>query len=293
MTREDEFIAQVEGYLDEYEGLTPLPDAVRDAVRAELPTTKQIGPLSGLMRNLNMTMNVPRAARYGLVAAAVVAAVLLGATLIGRGPDVGGEPESTPIPTTSPMPARLSGTELEPGTYRLTVLGTVDATITVPDGWANLDGIGVTKNSDEPSRTAVVFWGNDLEVSQVYADPCQWLDGYVDPPVGPTVDDLATALANQPQRGESLPTEVSIDGYRGKMIELSVPSDIDFADCDRGLFRSWTGRYHQGPGQVDRIYIIDVDGQRLVFFTNFLPGTSEADRAEGQAIVDSIQLDEP
>ena len=44
MTREDQFIGQLERYLDEYEGITPLPEAVRDAIRAELPKTKQAGP---------------------------------------------------------------------------------------------------------------------------------------------------------------------------------------------------------------------------------------------------------
>ena len=50
MTREDDFIAQLEDYLDAYEGVTPLPDAIRDAVRAKLPSTRQIGPVLGLMR---------------------------------------------------------------------------------------------------------------------------------------------------------------------------------------------------------------------------------------------------
>ncbi len=43
MTRDDDFIGQLEGYLDEHEGLTPLPAAVRGAVRAQLSTTKQVG----------------------------------------------------------------------------------------------------------------------------------------------------------------------------------------------------------------------------------------------------------
>ena len=125
----------------------------------------------------------------------------------------------------------------------------------------------------------------------MYADPCQWQDGYVDPPVGPTVDELATALANQPQRGDAVPVDVSIDGYQGKMIELTVPTDINFADCWSGQFRSWDGRWHQGPGQVDQ----DLHPRRR------RPACRDRRalharrvrrrRAEQQAIVDSIQLD--
>jgi hypothetical protein len=77
------------------------------------------------------------------------------------------------------------------------------------------------------------------------------------------------------------------------MIEMTVPSDIDFADCDRGEFRSWLGRYHQGPGQVDQVYILDVEGQRVVIYTNYMPGTSETERAEREAIVESMQLGGP
>ena len=44
MTHNDEFIGQLESYLDEYEGSTPLPEDVRDAIRAELPLTRQRPP---------------------------------------------------------------------------------------------------------------------------------------------------------------------------------------------------------------------------------------------------------
>ena len=40
MTR-DEFIGLLGGYLDEYEGSTPMPEHVRDAIRADLPSTRQ------------------------------------------------------------------------------------------------------------------------------------------------------------------------------------------------------------------------------------------------------------
>ncbi len=79
MTRDDAFVEQLENYLDEYEGLTPLPDAIRHAVRAELPAIKQIGASAGPMRYLSMSMSMPAPARYGLVAAVVVVAAALGA----------------------------------------------------------------------------------------------------------------------------------------------------------------------------------------------------------------------
>lgn len=41
MTREPDFIGLIEDYLDDFEGMTPLPDATRDAIRARLPATPQ------------------------------------------------------------------------------------------------------------------------------------------------------------------------------------------------------------------------------------------------------------
>ena len=74
MTHNDEFIGQLEGYLDEYEGSTPLPEDVRDAIRAELPLTRQ-RPAWWPARRFPEMNNM---AKLGLAAAAVVVAALLG-----------------------------------------------------------------------------------------------------------------------------------------------------------------------------------------------------------------------
>jgi hypothetical protein len=62
--------------------------------------------------------------------------------------------------------------------------------------------------------------------------------------------------------------------------EWSVPIDIAFdeadkekalfPDCDGQTFESWTAngwnghRFQQAPGQVDRLWILDVNDERLV-----------------------------
>jgi hypothetical protein len=63
----------------------------------------------------------------------------------------------------------------------------------------------------------------------------------------------------------------------------------------RGYFESWTGdgtggtdRYQQGPGQVDRLWILDVEGRRLVIDANYRPGSTDHDRANLQRVVNSI-----
>ena len=83
----------------------------------------------------------------------------------------------------------------------------------------------------------------------------------------------------------------------------SVPADADFATCDEGEYRSFITtnglasdsgvRFHQAPGQVDRNYIVDVNGTRIVIDANYLAGTSEAELQELQQIVDSIHIERP
>ena len=74
MTRDAELIGLVEQYLDEFEGITPLPVALRDRVRAKLPHTKQVRPAVGLARFSQMSNPF----KIGMAAAVLGAAALIG-----------------------------------------------------------------------------------------------------------------------------------------------------------------------------------------------------------------------
>ncbi|HYI22129.1 MAG TPA: hypothetical protein VEX62_05775 [Candidatus Limnocylindrales bacterium] len=214
-------------------------------------------------------------------------------------------PTATATPTAPPTPAvtiptlTLEDQDLEAGTYRLNSIVRPEfppILFTVPDGWSAggsfLFGAG---------DTAVGFWN----VSQLYGHPCQWGGTLSDP--GPTVDDMVQALVDVPLRDASEPIDVTLDGYAGKYVEWSVPTDIEwneqdgFVDCDADggehYFESWTGsgmgsdRYHQGPGQVDRLWILDVDGSRLVINATDMPLTTSADRQELLEVVESIRFE--
>ena len=73
----------------------------------------------------------------------------------------------------------------------------------------------------------------------VYADPCDYNKGVINPPTGPTVDDLVTALVGT--KGDvSPPTDITIDGYRGKQLTITAPSG--FVGCTLspdGNLRVW------------------------------------------------------
>ena len=155
---------------------------------------------------------------------------------------------------------------------------------TLPDGWSGPEISPADVKYDAPDGAAILFTrGNWL-----YSDPCRHDDALADVPVGPTVDDFADALADHPLLDVTAPTDVTLGGYSGKYVELQVPSDI--AECD--IYRPWgRGLYAQGPSNRWRLWILDVDGLRVVVQASDFPGTSQQHRDELQAIVDSIRIE--
>lgn len=122
--------------------------------------------------------------------------------------------------------------------------------------------------------------------SWLASDPCA--EAGADIPVGPTVDDFANALADHPLLDTTDPVNVTLGGYSGKYEELQTPADL--SEC--AFFRPWDpGIYAQGPGQRCRIWILDVDGIRVVIHADDYAETSPEHQAELQAIVDSIQIE--
>ncbi len=62
-----------------------------------------------------------------------------------------------------------------------------------------------------------------------------------------------------------------------------------------GQFTTWTDtgtdlsqRFQQGPGQLTDIYIIDVEGTRVIIDVGHFPSTPEADLADLEDILASI-----
>jgi hypothetical protein len=189
---------------------------------------------------------------------------------------------------------------LAPGEYRI---GRVNGgrqdlpgiLITLPEGWHDIDGWGVHRGSLDAPTVAIQFW----DVGQVYGHPCQWQGTLSDP--GPSVADLADALVGIPLRNASQPVDVVLDARSGRYLEWSVPADMDFTACDTDgpehYFESWTGgndgdRYQQGPGQVDRLWILDIDGVRLVIDAFDMPSATDAERQELLEVVASIRFEE-
>jgi hypothetical protein len=170
--------------------------------------------------------------------------------------------------------------------------------LTVPaTGWVSNDWI-LFKNLPGSSDSHVIALST-WTVGKLKADPCRWKAGTLDPPVGPTVGDLAAALVGQAGPIEATSSDATLGGYRGKKIEFSIPSDFDSTSCDEGVYSRWEavsepgdwGGWIYGGGQREVVYIIDVDGQRLVIDTMSLPAASATDLAEFDQLIASIRFE--
>jgi hypothetical protein len=132
-------------------------------------------------------------------------------------------------------------------------------------------------------------------VGNVYAEPCLWRGTLLDPPIDSSVDGLVAGLASQRGRDASAATDVMLDGFTGKFMELTVPARMDLADCHHGQFRTWVdpveGARWLEPGQRDLLWIVDVDGSRLVIDAALGPETTQQDRADRIQMVESIRID--
>jgi len=291
------------------EGAEQLDDQVYDAVRASIERRRQrvvIGP----WRMPIMNKLVP----IGLGAAVVVAVLVIGAQLLGRPAPggVGGAPSTTPSATPSPTPgpsvaapSRTPEGLLPEGSHVLTDgealdgMPTLPITVTIPaPDWYGEPSDGILVKNDNAAAPdgagMIVFFGELF----VYGDPCAWSTTRPDAPAT-TVDELVSALAAQASRDATEPVNITLGGYAGKSITLHVPDDAVFSDCDRGTFGSWgipsadlsPFRYHQDPGQIDVVWILDVDGVLTVIDWAHYAGTPTEHVDELRAIVESITFE--
>ena len=168
----------------------------------------------------------------------------------------------------------------------------VEITFDLPAGWSSCSngvleqgvcrGIGTT---DAPGGVGVGF----LIVDTVVADPCD-STSLLDPPVGPSIDDLATALSNLPGFEATPVEDVSIDGFDVKRFTITAPED---PACD--TLSTWatpTRTNGVGPGEANLIHIIDVDGVRVVLtFGYFGSQVSEQDLSPAEEVIASIGIE--
>jgi hypothetical protein len=287
------------------EGPTTMPDRGLQAALDEIHVTRQRRAFVPA-RRFNTVGNI---LRFAALTAAIVLASVAGLTRLSPNSGVGASeppsPSSSPSPSASPMALPNVGSStpvsLTAGTYSLaTDPSRRDdplMTFTVPAGWSTHEAF-VDKSAGTQQEVMFTIW----VVTDVFKDACHWDEqGNTLISGGSTPADLVNVLSQQLGRTASTSTDVTVGGYPAKVIELTVPADLDTSTCTRGFLRFWP---NAGPdlsgglccdlaGNIDDVYAIDLNGHTLAMIARHYPGSSDADKAELQAIVDSVQFSTP
>lgn len=178
------------------------------------------------------------------------------------------------------------GQALEPGAWALTADGLPDMPLAVVDVPAGYEGGGPFFFG--PGGT-IGYW----TVSGVYADPCHRAKEL--PDVGQTVGGLAEALSAQEISETTRPEPVSLGGYEGLYLELTWPKNIDYESCDEqavGIWESDPGgrRCCTDEPKLERIWILDVDGQRVVLNNNVELAATDVQSDELAEVVETVRF---
>jgi hypothetical protein len=227
------------------------------------------------------------AAAIGIVAVVVV----IRAVDDGTGTQAGGQPAPT---AAQPLPSQPGGT-VEPGRYVFTSFDPVfdlsqRITMDVPEGYEGLDGGSVVYSGADETGVSI-----SADVGDVYADPCRWEGTGLGRSAVSSADEVVAALASQKGLRVSAPTDITLDGFAGTYMERRVPARTDITDCDAGQFRVY--QYTEGgwtvltPGQLELLWVLDVDGVPLVIDAALEAGASAQVRAELQQMVESIRIE--
>jgi hypothetical protein len=209
---------------------------------------------------------------------------------------------ATSEPTAEPVPETMTG-----GRYLFGPFGdtpSVKIVATGPEGWVGypswaMDGPEPVR-ADAPTGIGISFF----TANGLYSDPCHWdargtgRADIGDVVVGPSVDDLVTALRANTFYTSSVATRVAIDGYSGKELELQLPDD-PFTRCDKddptdtgghAFVFSGSGLYAQGPANRWHLYILDVEGTRLIAVILSYAKTPRTDLDLARNIIETLDI---
>lgn len=218
--------------------------------------------------------------------------------------------------TSSPEPTGVPDLEdgpVTPGRYRFTIPiptecgegdpigcpeeshppGPLDLEVTVPDGWQHwrefvlLTPDGDDSPTEAPDGAALVMGWTTFHVG-LSSDPCLARNHQVpDVEVGPSVDDFVDAVQAQKALDVTRPVDARVGGHRAQFFSLEAPADL--SGCEE--WRPWDpGFYAQGPSNIWDVWVVDVDGDRVLIVTDYFPGTPAETVAQLGEMVESIEF---
>jgi hypothetical protein len=178
---------------------------------------------------------------------------------------------------------------------------------TGPDGWTGypdwaMDGPEPVR-ADAPGGIGVAL----LTADGVFKDPCHWDWDHTGRPdigdvkVGPSVDDLVGALRANTYYRSTPAKRVAIDGFSGRELELQMPGG-SYAHCDKDdpndpgghvfPFSGGPGLYTQGPANHWHLYILNVNGSRLIAVILSYAKTPQDDLDLAETIIRTMRIEQ-
>ena len=211
-------------------------------------------------------------------------------------------PAATPHPTPPAIAVEAGATQLVPAGPT-----PVRISLSLPDGWQRTGDTIIAKPSvDSAVGLSISAWS--LRHVNVY--PCRWSGGAFadeglmgfargeaqalsswwgqDPLMPPDSNAPIAPIATKPQ-------SATLGGYPAWSLEVLIPTDLDLGACDGGQLVLWDtaiGAVRTSvPGELNRLWVVDANGEPIVIDAGASLVASAPERAELQAIVDSIVIE--
>ncbi len=166
------------------------------------------------------------------------------------------------------------------GRYGVRVSDSLLYQVDVPDGSEVLYGAFLNPYSEgAPTRAAILWMEVADEDIALPKDPCH---DHTYRRVGSSVEDLATALSNQPFLDVTKPVKTTVGGMNGLFVKATVPADANLSTCQNGNVTiignidSDPKEGYDAPRTVERMWILDVDGTRHILHAIVFPDPGAA-----------------
>jgi hypothetical protein len=261
-----------------------MPDHVLSALADRLPRTAQRRPISAAWR-IPMTRT-----RYAVAGLTLIALLSLGAYAVGTGPPTMVTPTASPtpsvVPSASPWKPAVGQPFVAHQPYQFSI-GSVDVGFGpmpltwVQDGWrvaVSQADMTILTNANGTRSFGFAI------VQDLYADPCHWTQGTVQPPPGQTADDLVGSmtdvLAGMTDFNHGVRGAMRLGGIPATPFWFGPASSSTWtaAGCDSGQTRFWTLPSGDGPVLDQAVtWILDVNGTRLLAWADPISLYSTAD----------------
>lgn len=213
------------------------------------------------------------------------------------------DPTVTPHPAVVSVPAQAGTVQLvppDPTTARLT--------ITLPAGWRKSSpGLYLKPDRSGPVGLSI----GTYSIEHVNTFPCRWASGsYTDTAFPRTAEGQALALSAFWGQDPNLtpffsnsgiapiatkPRQTAIEETPAWALQILIPSTLDLRTCDGDQLVLWqsadgTVRSGFGPGEIDQLWVLDLDGEPVVIDAARPSLATASQQAELQAVINSIAI---